>query len=298
MCKVMMMAGIKANKTRQAWEFLQASVKHMSKTDNDGLGYVASSNGELFGERWLKNTDAFKRREQFDNVDQRMISLLGDALSIKKTYNSFGNRNLGLHVNAIMLHTRMATCSVNIENTHPFVVNETALIHNGVINNVKDLKQYQSTCDSECIVNEYIDGDVISTPNAINDVVSKLKGYYAVGILSKTIDGVPYLDVFKCDRANLVVGYVKELDTYVFCTLADILKKTAKDAKMTVTNIHHVNPGYLIRINAITGQRMEIVDFDYTQSQRSYNFNTSWDKTDIDRMIARKHEDDSYIKVG
>lgn len=301
MCKVMMMAGIAPSKTRLAWEFMQASVKHMSKVDNDGLGYVASAKGELFGERWIKNSDAFKKRELVDAIDKNIMQTLGKAVSVKSTYNFFGNRRLSLQANAIMLHTRMATCGISIENTHPFVLGDTAMIHNGIINNVSELKQLQSTCDSECILNEYIDLNVQEYPDTINDVAAKLKGYYAVGVLSQ-VDNVPYLDIFKCDRANLVVGYVKELDTYVFCTLADILKKTAKDAKMHVTNIHHVNPGYLIRLNAITGERISVTEFDYTQSQPKYNFNnTKWNSPDentIDKMIEAKYTNESYNKVG
>jgi glucosamine 6-phosphate synthetase-like amidotransferase/phosphosugar isomerase protein len=147
----------------------------------------------------------------------------------------------------------MATCGKGIENTHPFVQGETALIHNGVINNAHMLKNVTSTCDSETILNEYIDRDVAGNPDSIQGVADALRGYYACGVVTKA-NGRQVVDIFKDARANLVVGYVKALGAYVYCTTEEILRKTARACGMTVGSVSRVNAGYHIRIDAVTGE--------------------------------------------
>lgn len=308
MCKIMMLAGIKPEKTELAWKLISAAVSPMSKHDKDGLGYAAiTRSGDVFAERWLNPKDAFKTRQALTPTDKRLKSLLGDAVELSESYSVDGTLQPSKAV-SIMLHTRMATCTKGIENTHPFVSGNTALIHNGVINNAYSLTNITSTCDSEVILNEYVKHDVSGIPDAIERVAMALQGYYACGVLGNAESG-PYLDVFKDERAKLVAGYVKELDCVVFCTNAEILSTACKKAKMTLQAVHVIKAGYLIRLDAVTGRRLDVVPFDC--DSRTVHFGspslfgstyaerlTSMTEAEIDADITKRIESVEYLKVG
>ena len=50
----------------------------------------------------------------------------------------------------LLVHGRTATCGVSAENTHPMLLGDSALIHNGVVTS-KRYHNTETTCDSEHI---------------------------------------------------------------------------------------------------------------------------------------------------
>jgi hypothetical protein len=266
MCKVLMTVGVKKSKRILNAKFLMASLPFMSKTDNDGLGYAAGDGTNLWGERWLNNHSAFKTRNGYGKIAAKMNSVFGDALTTnEKEYNSFGQGKM-VNASSILLHTRKATCSKNIMNTHPFVIDDTALIHNGVISNsskvMEEFKETQvSTCDSEAILQEYLYNGVNLDPEQIKNVSDMIDGWYVVGVISKNKDGRQVVDVFKCDNSSLQVAWIKELENFVFCTTMDILEKTAKAAGMKILESNTLKGGYLFRFDAVTGEKLAQVEF-------------------------------------
>ena len=141
----MVITNIKDSTRDKALDFIKEMAPKLSVNNNDGLGYAAlDDSGNLFAERWFKNSNAFKKPVSspfknlvsFDNIE----------------YNSEGNVNLD-KVTAMTLHTRMATCEKNLKNTHPFIKDGTSVIHNGVIRNPEVYKPMMSTCDSESLLN-------------------------------------------------------------------------------------------------------------------------------------------------
>jgi predicted glutamine amidotransferase len=270
MCKIMAMAGIKPGYETRAERFARAAVKHMTERDNDGFGYAAvRGDASLFAEKWVNPKDAFKRRHSMADTDAALTAMLCDAVSVEDSYAMHGDSRNWTGVQAVILHSRLATCGKGIANTHPFVSKDgrTALIHNGVISNVYDLRNRTSTCDSECILNEYTGMGVNEDPSRMDFVARRLSGYYALAVLSQ-IENKPFLDIMRDDKAPIVVGYVKELETFVFCTNEYILRATARSAKMHVVGaVRAVNPGYVIRLDAETGQPvMKPVEFEYEMS--------------------------------
>ena len=262
MCKVMAMAGLKEENRKAAWQFIKAARTFMTANDPHGLGYAASCENGIFGERWVNPNTAFKHREQAPH-DLRIIAQLGDAVASEQHYNSFGDITYQYHADAIIYHSRYATCSKGLKNTHPFVSNNTALIHNGVISNSRELKNITSTCDSECILNEYVDKFVNYDPTRIEAVADNLSGYYACCVLTEDAEGTRVLDIFKDSGASLYCAYIKKLDAVVYCTSGEIITKTLKRLQWGgVTAIHTVNEGYLIRINCETGDVMSKHEFD------------------------------------
>jgi predicted glutamine amidotransferase len=147
----------------------------MSESDKDGAGYLATSGGSIFGEKWLRNSDAFKSLKHQSNDQDKINSLFEHAVPNSfSRYDYFGEPNLNSFT-TILFHTRMATCDKTIYNTHPFVIGDTGLIHNGVILNSDSLLEgceTVSTCDSEAILHEYIKSDVAAEPNNIHNTPS------------------------------------------------------------------------------------------------------------------------------
>lgn len=294
MCKIMMMAGIKADKVDKAWKLVRAALKPMSERDDDGVGYAVAVDGRISGERWLSPKAAFKVRNRVSPDDAALSATLGDAVDVSESYNSFGNPADAARAQAIIFHTRMATCATGIENTHPFVQGETALIHNGVISNASTLTNVTSTCDSECILNEYIARDVAGNPSAMDAVADAMQGYYACAVLTN-VEHAQVLDIFKDDRAHLVVGRVKELDCFVFCTTEAILRDACKRAKMTLLNCHAVKAGYLIRLDAKTGASVGVTEFDYeASSYRPMSYATAGISVGSSADDVRGYDEDSH----
>ena len=261
MCKVLMMAGINNSNRVQAWKFVTTALNPMIKDDKDGVGYAAVGKDGLFGERWLKPKQAFKDRQNYNSEDMEFIKSLGDAIESEVVYNAFGKLDYK-NTTAIILHTRMKTNgAVELMNTHPFVRDNTALIHNGVISNQITLKNLTSTCDSECILNEYVESKVDIAPKQIEEVASSLQGYYACGVLTQSKDRW-VMDVFKNSAASLHVCRIPNLGLTVFATNPEILVYTAKKCKLKLSNIFAVKDGRLIRIDTVTGHTVSISKFD------------------------------------
>lgn len=281
MCKVMMISGIKKENVAKVWKFVEAISKPMSKINNDGIGYAAiTAEGKLFGERWLINSTAFNKTT---NLDDTVVESLGELVTppYKSTYNQYDYNSFGEidkdNIVAITLHTRYATSPRGMMNTHPFVDEGISLIHNGVIRNDKDF-DLKSTCDSEAILRAYLKEDVKSNPANFKAAAKLLKGYYACGLLTNTEQG-PILDLFKSVGARLHAVAVEELGAYVISTDDSDIKDTAKELGFTAGAVHTILSEKFVRINAITGVRMELVVFEAFSGYETYNQNPTQSST-------------------
>lgn len=266
MCKLMMMCGIPESKSALAAKFVRKSLPFMTKNDQDGLGYVAFGEDGMFGERWLNVETAFRSRRRYTSNQEYLNKFMGSAVSgSQENYSSFGKVNLS-KARTILFHTRYATCNKSMMNTHPFVIDDTALIHNGVILNDDDIMAFHkenriSTCDSEAILQEYLANEIHKNPKDIQNIADMLDGWYACGVLTKDDKDNPVVDIFKCKNSSLYVGIVPELESFVFCTEIGILQETAKAMRMNVTAHDEIIGGKLIRLDAVTGDRLELIDF-------------------------------------
>lgn len=223
MCKVLIIPGIKKNKTSLALSFTKLMGEQMTPGNSDGLGYAAiDSQGNLFGERWLHNKDAFTIRPQ-PKLKKSVADIFGGVATgdvggiSAATYNSFGKVNLS-DTAAITLHTRYATSSKGFMNCHPFVEDDTSLIHNGMISNFQDFKLKHSTNDSEAILQAYLSKYGGSNLDNFSDAMLELYGYYVAALFSRDDDGRRILDVAIGNNENIFAMWVDELDTYVITT--------------------------------------------------------------------------------
>lgn len=270
MCKVFMIAGVKSTTVDKAWKFAKAIAKPMSRANTDGIGYAAiTAEGNVFGERWLKNDHMFKTK--VSEADKKIVNMFDGAIDGKVEdidYNSFGTVEPDKLV-AMTLHTRMATSAKGMNNVHPFVEGNTSLIHNGVIRNVDEFKLTRSTCDSEAILISYLEKEISKNPENIEAAAKMLRGYYACGVLTNSEEG-PILDIFK-SNARLHVTFVEELETFVVSTDDDDIKDTCKLLGYSHGQIFSILSGRFIRVDAVTGKEKKIVKFDPSTEWTSYS---------------------------
>ena len=119
-------------------------------------------------------------------------------------------------------HTRWATHGApNTSNAHPHATSEVALVHNGIIENFKPLREelsargrsFESETDTEVVahlVSEQVEGGK-SPEDAVKEVLTQLRGAFALPIAFKSN---PDLLIGARLGSPLVVGY-GEGETYL-----------------------------------------------------------------------------------
>lgn len=168
--------------------------KAMSSTEKDGFGAAwVSPNGKI---GYVKSSHPYLMPE---------LPPFCAAFS--------GGNGLPSDGGALIIHGRTATCGVNVDNTHPMLDDNYALIHNGVVRS-KRFHNINSTCDSELILKAWHEG-------GINAISRDISGYYALGIIER-FRGKTWLRVIRDDQAKLLVG--KRDDAWVFATTDALLK--------------------------------------------------------------------------
>ena len=264
MCKIMIIPHINNETRPNAIKFIKAMAKVMSdeKSHQDGLGYAGvDSQGNLFAERWLNNSQAFNNNTAFNS------NVADYSGFIKIDYSSYGDVKLD-DITAVTLHTRLATSAKGLINCHPFIENDTSVIHNGVISNAFDFRIDQSTCDSESILTQYIDNDVGSDHELFGKMSTQLDGYYACGIFARDDVGNRILDIVKSSSAQLVGAYINELKVMVFTSLESQLRLGLRACGFTTDAVYSINPSSLVRIDPLTNKIIGITSF--AEYERSY----------------------------
>lgn len=270
MCKVLIVPKVNGPK---AIEFIKLMGQEMSPGNKDGLGYAAvDKDGKLFGERWLNNDEAFSTVKDPEIQD---FSEYIEGWKTKGESNSFGETPDINKAVAVTLHTRMATTAKGMTNTHPFVHDDTSLIHNGVIHNYNEFKLKVSTCDSEAILVSYLDQGVNLDPSKINQVANSFTGYYACGVFSRDAQGNRILDVFKGNNDRLFLMYIKELETHILTTSYADADVVCRKMGLSKTDYYKLKDGQLLRFNPLTGKLMLSVKFEVGSSYSNWTRNVS-----------------------
>ncbi len=279
MCKILLIPGLNPKNVENNWAFIESMAYAMSHANKDGLGYVSLTGPEsICIERWHNNDDAFDVRVDKPNTAEKYLGFLKGS-QVSRRYVKVGNYSDKIH--AIMLHTRMATSGKEFENTHPFFDKETGttLIHNGVIRNVETADNIRSTCDSERILNKYLEHGVASNLSNIQSMVDDLKGNFACGVLAKTADTV-FIDIFK-SRANLYAAKIKELGCMVFSTSLNDIEEVCKNLGFKILDKFECRDDMLLRLNAMTGEAIDCKEYKDTATpsyQQHSTYNDYWDK--------------------
>jgi len=152
------------------------------------------------------------------------VGMIGDIKEVKL----LGSLGIG--------HTRWATHGgVEKKNAHPHLdcKKSIALVHNGIISNFEELRKkleknhaFTSDTDTECIVHliEEIKDNDSSLENAVRKALSKVKGTYALAIISNK---EPDKIICARNESPLILGIGKN-EMFIGSDIASFLKFTKK----------------------------------------------------------------------
>ena len=189
MCKILAVTGTKPDNLKSIQE---KTWKLMSETERNG-----------YGSAWDSEEGIGRIRKTSLDVTRNLSFVEGDYHEHALPYTG----------GSVIVHGRTATCGVNLQNTHPFVIEGMALVHNGVVSS-KKYGNVISTCDSELILQAFIDG-------GIKAVEKHITGWYACFILEKAGDRT-FLHIFKDDVTKLHVGELH--GEFVFATTPSLIE--------------------------------------------------------------------------
>jgi hypothetical protein len=170
------------------------TAKELLKDQKDGFGY-ALSGGEVGGIASLRLTTGHYLGYGFDPAGE----FSGNVIV------PYERRGDVVPCTAGIFHGRTSTNHVKIENCHPFVNDNLALIHNGIVEYSGKRRKKQGTCDSEDLFNTFAIG------KGWRELSRHYYGYAAImmlkpgGILTIYRDATPQLYICKV-RGGIVVG--------------------------------------------------------------------------------------------
>ena len=200
-------------------KFIKKAVPYVTRDDDDGLGIMRLGENGVFIQRWL---DVPRKLVTADNIE----SPYKDLLRLESNESGIPSQRL----DAVAIHGRLATCGISLDNVHPFYLEGTALMHNGIMSNTKPTDNIISSCDSEALLHRYIDKGVKDRAENLTEAMSDLTGYYATIVFND--NGV--VDIWRDNQASLVLAYVPGIGN-VIATNAELIYKTAKACKKKVS---------------------------------------------------------------
>ena len=203
--------------------------------------------------------DGLKKLE-YRGYDSAGIALLGDELQIIKSLGKISNLEEKINKTKLIdshigiAHTRWATHGEPSENNaHPHRIGKITLVHNGIIENARELKEeleskgvkFNTNTDTEVaagIIDYYYDGDMVK---ALEKAIERIKGSYALAIL---VDGEDKLYAVRCE-SPLILGVGKD-EYFVTSDISAILNYTNKYVLLGKGEIVTIDKnGYKIEMN-------------------------------------------------
>ena len=181
--------------------------------------------------------DGLKKLE-YRGYDSAGIALKGNEIEVIKSVGKISNledkiKNTNLiDSNIGIAHTRWATHGEPTEvNAHPHTIGKVTLVHNGIIENAKELKEklqsegikFNTSTDTEVIaalIDYYYKGNM---KEAVEKAIKELKGSYALAIINKDEDK---LYAVRCE-SPLILG-IGENEYFVTSDIGAILPYTNK----------------------------------------------------------------------
>ena len=228
MCKIFAIMGF--DDPKLIFQLASTAIPELSFNDSDGLGMIGiTKDNDVWAERFLNNSDVFLETPPSD-VDK---------------YQSFGKFNNELK--GLVIHTRRATSKVCIENVHPFYNKDTYLVHNGVVP-INGLTLNTSTCDSEGILNSYVELNLAHLPNNFRYLYDYMDGWYAcIAVYSR--GKKQHIDVFKNHISTLKEVFFEGTNGFILCTSQHHAVVAAKKSGLKIKSINDFVEASLVRFN-------------------------------------------------
>jgi predicted glutamine amidotransferase len=193
MCKMLAFSVSKKIEQEKLFEII-AKARDLLKDQKDGFGY-ALSGGDIRGITSLRLTTGTLLGYQYQSPES-----WEDVVNVP--YESKGKIR---PCTAGIFHGRTSTNDLGVNNTHPFVNDDLALIHNGIVEYKGERRKKMGTCDSEDLFNTFTIG------NGWEELEKHYSGYAGIMILKQggelTLyrDETPSLHICKV-RNGIVAG--------------------------------------------------------------------------------------------
>ncbi|MGN1373156.1 MAG: glutamine--fructose-6-phosphate transaminase (isomerizing) [Candidatus Coproplasma sp.] len=233
-----------------------------------GIAGVAIKSGNAAGEVY-----SGLQRLEYRGYDSAGIAVLcGGKLKAVKRKGRVAELEFalgGLDGKVAIGHTRWATHGVPCErNAHPHVCGKIAIVHNGIIENYRELKReleglnetFSSDTDSEVIaklIDRYYSASGANCADrllsAVAEAVKRLKGSFAIAVLCEDFEGI----IAAKYKSNAVVG----LDSFGAYLSSDIPALPAGVDSVTV-----LQDGDIAKI---TAERVDYYDFNLERAERT-----------------------------
>ena len=187
------------------------------------IGYIGNKRPESILIEGLKKLE-------YRGYDSAGIALFNNEIQIIKSVGKISNledkinNSKLIDSNIGIAHTRWATHGEPSEvNAHPHRIGHITLVHNGIIENAKEIKEklqekgikFNTATDTEVIaalIDYYYDGN---TKEAIEKAIKELKGSYALAIINDLEDK---LYAVRCE-SPLILGIGDNESCIVICIL-------------------------------------------------------------------------------
>lgn len=275
MCKVFSMTNMSNVKITK--KFLNIVRDEVCKTtDKDGFGYaILSDDGAIGGERTMKPMSFNALSGDPDKLRTASLPI------VSRTRNVFGKIDFR-KPKSFIAHGRYSTNTVNLENTHPFVNDDIAMIHNGVVSDADNMFKnlLKTSCDTEIILRAWEHG-------GMKTIESQVTGYYALAILDKV---TKQLHIVRDDKAMLYISYSRTVDSYIIATTIDIIQSVAKKMKWVCEQ-----PEELLENIHVVFDRNEIMSQTDIDPRVSYNKTmTSTERTALGYTSYADYAQDKY----
>ena len=178
------------------------------------------------------------KKLEYRGYDSAGVALKGNTIQVIKSVGKISNLEDKLNKETIIdsnigiAHTRWATHGEPTEvNAHPHTIGKITLVHNGIIENAKELKEklqsegikFNTSTDTEVIaalIDYYYKGNM---KEAIEKAIKELKGSYALAIINKDEDK---LYAVRCE-SPLLLG-IGDNEYFVTSDIGAILPYTNK----------------------------------------------------------------------
>lgn len=241
MCKIFAVTHIET--PHLAWRLINAAHPYATARDNDGYGLAwIDAKGRIGGERWTDPDETFIGRKKLPKATAN----IANNRAFTGSYGRIGNaKALREQPLAILSHARTATSSKGLLNTHPHIHENTALIHNGIVD-THGLDLLGTQCDSAGILWAYLKHSVNQQPKAIDRAMELIRGWYACIVLGKDANGKPYVDFWR-SGASMHMGYLPGVGL-AWSTTAEILMNAARDAQVRIEGFASTKDDKMLRL--------------------------------------------------
>lgn len=179
-------------------------------SDRDGFGYASLNDNQLIcGERTTKPFEwsPFNRKtSQLSIVSSPSCNSFGDLASVKDSQVFIG-------------HGRFSTNSKTLANTHPFVSDTLAMIHNGVVQQVgPKIDNLKTDCDTEILFHHW-------KRSEMHDIEDQVSGYYAMAVIDSETQ---LLHIVRDSAASLYIAWSASVESFVIATTVEIIWMVAE----------------------------------------------------------------------